>query len=58
MKKVLTEEEYKMLETEGVCEDCGTKGYWCIDPYIEELYGEEQLTCLCDVCYDAHVQEI
>ncbi len=58
MKKILTEEEYKRLETEGICENCGAKGYWCIDPYVAELYGEEQLACLCDKCYDWYCQDI
>lgn len=58
MKGVLTEEERKLLGTEGICEDCGAKGYWCINPYAEDLYGEEYLTCLCEECYSAWCQDI
>lgn len=54
----LTKEEEAMLGTEGVCENCGEQGYWCINPYCEEIYGEQNLVCLCDDCYQIYCDDI
>ena len=54
----LTEEERKLLGEKGVCEVCGAEGTYCIDPYAEEIYGNEILSCYCDDCYEESCRAI
>jgi hypothetical protein len=35
-----------------MCESCGKEeGAWAIDPYLDEVYDEQVLKCLCDKCF-------
>ena len=47
----MTETEKKLFGTMGTCEECGTwGGTYCVDPYFEEIFGVEEVVCLCDDC--------
>jgi hypothetical protein len=42
-----------------ICEKCGKKeGAWVIDPYIDEVYDEQVLKCLCDNCFQESLWDI
>ena len=55
----MTETEKTLLGTMGTCEECGFhEGIYCVDPYYLEIYGIEEVVCLCDDCLSKLVQEI
>ena len=56
-KNTLSEEELTLLNTEGTCY-CGKKGVWCVDPYSKDVYGEYNVVCLCDDCYQIACEDI
>ena len=57
-KEKLSKEDFDLLCTEGVCENCGAKGTWQVDPYAEDIYGEYNLVCVCDDCYQRYADDI
>ena len=49
----------KVEYPEGTCEHCHERqGEYCINPYIEDMFGEEELEYICSECYNILVQEI
>jgi len=50
--------EIKEVEVE-MCEVCGKQeGAWVTDPYIDEVYDEQVLRCLCDKCFQEALWDI
>lgn len=50
-----------MEETMLICENCGKQDESVkmhIDPYIHELFEDEEITILCDECYQERIYEI
>jgi hypothetical protein len=48
----------KDVETQ-ICESCGEQeGALVIDPYIDEVYDEQVLKCLCDNCFQESLWDI
>lgn len=42
-----------------MCQVCGkVEGKWVNDPYSDEVYDEQVLTCLCDECYQESIWDI
>ena len=54
----MTAKEKKLIGTTGVCDDCGREGIWGVNPYYEELFGIEEISCLCDDCLCRIASEI
>ncbi len=53
-------DENKKLEvSQGPCDKCGDKnGNYCINPYDEEIYGEEKWEYICPTCYSMLLEEL
>lgn len=46
-------------DKEGLCEHCGiNQGDWCINPYHEDIDGEEIWQFICFDCYNALLADI
>jgi hypothetical protein len=43
---------------QGPCNMCGKLGSWEVDPYIEEIYDEEQWNFWCEQCYSERADDI
>jgi hypothetical protein len=46
------------LNYQDQCDDCSEPGEQCIDPYLEEIYGEVIAVVLCPYHYQARKDDI
>ena len=61
MSKDIYEDDYEMAELDRLCEFCDERKLdvkYCIDPYLEELFGEEEWVDICDDCYDGRANDV
>jgi hypothetical protein len=44
---------------EGTCEHCHKEqGDYCINPYLQDMYGDEEWQYICTDCYNMLIQEV
>ena len=57
----MSEDMDGMEELDRLCDFCDERKpdvTYCVDPYVEELFGEEEWVDICDDCYDGRAADV